>query len=148
MRTCTRRLEWDAAHRVTKHGGRCENLHGHRYIAEIHVGAPTLDDKGFVFDFGQIKEVVGSWIDDMWDHGSILYEKDHELIHLCHAKGWKVCKMSSEPTAENIAAHLFRVAGDLLSEYKVSVVRVRVYETPNCWADYSGEVGVPDEGII
>ena len=54
----TRRLEFDAGHRVLGHEGKCKNLHGHRYSAEITVTAPDLDGLGRVIDFGVIKEKV------------------------------------------------------------------------------------------
>ncbi|MHB8760606.1 MAG: 6-pyruvoyl trahydropterin synthase family protein, partial [Thiobacillus sp.] len=31
----TRRLEFDAGHRIPNHGSQCRHLHGHRYALEI-----------------------------------------------------------------------------------------------------------------
>jgi 6-pyruvoyltetrahydropterin/6-carboxytetrahydropterin synthase len=136
--TCTRRLEFDAAHRVTRHESKCRNLHGHRYAVEITVEADGLDECGRVVDFGEVKSIVGTWIDERWDHGTLLHPDDVDLHALCDASGWRHYTMSSEPTAENIAAELGRVAGELLAGRGLRIVRVRVYETPNCWADWLG----------
>ena len=39
--TCTRRIEFDAAHRVMGHEGKCKHLHGHRYALEARVATPA-----------------------------------------------------------------------------------------------------------
>ena len=137
MRTCTRRLEFDAAHRVTRHESKCHNLHGHRYVVDLTAEAPELDDKGFVIDFGVLKTVVGSWIDEALDHGTIVEKNDH-LADFVLENEWKRYVMKGEPTAENIAAMIFAVGNGLLacSGGLVRLSHVRVYETPNCWADY------------
>lgn len=136
-RTCTRRLEFDAAHRVTRHESKCRHLHGHRYAVEVTVSAESLDDRGRVIDFGAVKDLVGGWIDANLDHGTIIKRGD-PLGDFVAAAGWKLHVLDGEPTAENIAEELHRVATDLLGQHgtDIGVVSVRVYETPNCWADF------------
>lgn len=131
MTTCMRKIEWDAAHRLVNHESLCAHLHGHRYVAEIECEAP-LDDLGRVVDFSEIKSKVGKFVVEQWDHASILNVADEKLIALCRENNWRVYLMQSNPTAENIAAELLRVAQSLLS---VKVVRVRIWETPNCYAE-------------
>jgi 6-pyruvoyltetrahydropterin/6-carboxytetrahydropterin synthase len=130
----TRRIEWDSAHRVTQHGGKCRNLHGHRYAAEVTIRGQVPED-GMVLDFGIIKRELGGWIDDNWDHGALLSHRDAELHDLCDKSGWKVWIMAGEPTAETIAEELF-IQASLMTEGKGLIVeKVRVYETPNCYAE-------------
>lgn len=76
---CTRRIEFDAAHRVFKHEGKCKHLHGHRYALEATFAAANLDKLGRVVDFAVIKEVLGAWIMEHWDHATILFDKDKAL---------------------------------------------------------------------
>lgn len=139
-----RRLEFDAAHRVLGHEGKCRNLHGHRYIVEVTVEADQLDSIGRVVDFGVIKSEVGGWIDKHLDHNTILHPADPLLSHLnsnearkpyiLPATDWGV---NQNPTAENIAKALYSIAGVLLRPYDVRVVHIRVWETPNSYADYT-----------
>lgn len=138
MRLCTRKLEFDSAHRVMRHESKCRHLHGHRYVVELTVAAKELDDLGRVIDFSCIKNVVGAWIDEHWDHGTLLNYADTELLALCKKNDWKWYGFDCNPTAENIAAELFYKADTLLEEYGVQVHHVRVYETPNCWSDFDG----------
>lgn len=163
MPRITRRIEFDYGHRVLGHEGKCRNLHGHRGVAEITVEAAELDSLGRVVDFGVIKKVVGGWIDENWDHNMLLHAadplwslwlgNDFNDQHLLFAGKEPYCfPPGKNPTAEVIAEVLFHKAQELLTEagglsqrppgYQVEsylkVVNVRMYETPNCWADYSG----------
>jgi 6-pyruvoyltetrahydropterin/6-carboxytetrahydropterin synthase len=134
IRRCTRRLTFDAAHRVMRHESKCRNLHGHRYVLDVTCQG-ELDGLGRVVDFGLMKERIGGWVDERLDHGTILHEDDTDLIKLCQKSGWKIYVLGQNPTAENLAQHLFASAGALLPA-DVRPVAVRLYETPNCWADY------------
>ena len=136
MLTITRRLEFDAGHRLRNHESKCRNVHGHRYVALITCRAPQLDDVGRVIDFGKIKEIVGSWIDEQWDHGFI-YEAGDIIGEGITAASMKTFEMATPPTAENMSKYLFRVAFDFLNAHNIEVTNVRLYETPNCYADYN-----------
>lgn len=130
----TRKIEFDAGHRLVKHESKCRNVHGHRYTAEITVEAAALDDCGRVIDFGAIKEIVGGWVDEKWDHGFLMERGDPIAIWL-EANAMKAAVLDFPPTAENLAQELLRVAYGLLRDKGIRVVRVRLWETPNCYAD-------------
>lgn len=149
--TITRRLEFDAGHRLLHHEGKCRHLHGHRYVAEIEVSAAGLDAMGRVIDFACVKTEVGGWIDREWDHNMILnpadpvmqlFDENNELgertFQALHGRGIYTMPRGQNPTAENLAVVLYDVASKLLSPHGVEVVRVRLYETPNCSATYPG----------
>lgn len=143
--TITRRLEWDSAHRVMKHESKCATLHGHRYTALLAVSAPKLDDKDRVIDFGVLKARVGGWIDDTWDHATLVNEDDTELLAFVAGQALshghrKPFAFRGEPTAEVIAAVLFNKAVELLADTDITVEAVEVFETPNCSALVSREL--------
>lgn len=155
MTSITRRFKWDAGHRVLGHGGKCRHLHGHEYHAEVTVTAGRLDGLGMVLDFSAVKEAVGKWIDDNWDH-NFLCHPDDPLNYQAEGRQlsgpdadlayWRkedgvfagrkpyVMKIGN-PTAENIARELFDKAQELLGD-RFRVVKVRVQETQNCVAEY------------
>ena len=137
MITCTRRIEFDAAHRVMLHESKCKFMHGHRYVVEATFTAKELDVQGRVIDFGVIKQVLGGWIDDHWDHTAILNQEDTALgKQLEAATGQKVYYLPYNPTAENIAHYLIdQVCPKLFNDQDVRCVSIRVHETPNCHAD-------------
>lgn len=150
MVTITRKLEFDAGHRVLKHESKCKHLHGHRYVAEITVAGQELDSLGRVIDFGVVKQVVGGWIDKVWDHNLILHPNDPLLRALDGIRGAdsllveeilggkEPFVLDSNPTAENMSRVLFEISDELLRPYDIKVVAVRLFETPNCWADFNG----------
>jgi len=138
--TCTRKIHFSSGHRVLHHEGKCVNPHGHNYYAHIFAEAEHLDSLGRVIDFSVLKEKIGSWIDEHFDHTFLVYEKDSEMIAALNlVKGSKppfICPFN--PTAENIANYLLTVVcPDLLKEYAIKVTKVIIYETDNCYAEAS-----------
>ena len=135
MIKATRIIEFDAGHRLLRHESKCAHIHGHRYKAEIHCEAPELDAVGRVIDFSVIKELVGSWVDEEWDHAFLVNVKDQVMWRFLDEQRQKHYVMPCEPTAENMAAHLLEQARHLLKDKGVRVVLVRLWETPNCFAE-------------
>lgn len=156
--TITKILEFDAGHRVLGHSGRCRFIHGHRYKAEITVEAWKLNELDMVIDFGDVKKLVGGWIDKHWDHNFICHEDD-PLMKLCRQMGTGVIAdeivdsqlkraferipfvmPNGNPTAENMAAILFKEADSLLRDNRIKVLGVRLWETPTCFAEVRSPV--------
>jgi 6-pyruvoyltetrahydropterin/6-carboxytetrahydropterin synthase len=140
--TCTKVLRFCAGHRLMHHEGRCAQLHGHNYEVEITAEpVGSLDGVGRVVDFSVIKEKVGAWIDDQWDHGFLVHERDLDALwalrEFAEASGvpQRVVHLPVNPTAENMAHHLFTVATTLLRDDGVQIRRVRLWETPTCYAE-------------
>lgn len=134
---CTRIIEFDAAHRVIGHQNKCQYLHGHRYKIEASFYAEKLDSIGMVIDFGIIKKILGSWIDENWDHTAILNQNDEILSEqISNITGQKIYKMKSNPTAENMADYLLNeICPVLFKDTKIKCHKIRIYETPNCYAE-------------
>jgi len=135
---CTRKLRFDAAHRVMNHESKCATLHGHGYEALITATSDKLDSIGRIIDFSVIKEKVGDWIDKYWDHNVLVNNEDTCVIEALNSIPRKkdpfICCFN--PTAENIAHYLLTtVCPKVLQDSYVKVIRVRIYETPNCFAD-------------
>ena len=144
--TCTRRLEWDALHRIPGHKGECAAYHGHRYAAEITCAAPRLDELGMVIDFGVIKSEVGGWIERHFDHTAILQRGDNDpaaaaIIASNAAHGKPAYLLDDPPTVENIVAELALHAERLLSPHGIHVEKVRLWETPNSSATWRRRAG-------
>lgn len=138
MITCTREFGIDAGHRLQKHESKCKNLHGHRYrfvVTVTHKNDPDqLDAIGRVIDFSALKEIIGSWLDSMWDHGFIIERGDPIEKALLEDKT-KFYVVEFPPTAENLAAYLWAQCALLLPAY-LKPVEVTCFETPNCSATF------------
>ncbi len=134
---CTRRIEFDAAHRVMGHEGKCKYLHGHRYTVEASFVAERLDTVGRVVDFGKIKALLGGWIDEYWDHNTILSNEDNTLgEQIAIITNQDIFYLPNNPTAENMADYLLHtVCPSLFSNSGLTCVRIRLYETPQCFVE-------------
>ena len=135
MISCTKRIEFDAAHRILGHTSGCQMVHGHRYAVELTFSSDALDTMGMVIDFKEIKSRFKLWIDTNWDHNIILHKDDHKLgdaISSC--TGQKVFYLEFNPTSENIAYYLFNVVlKEVFSDvthYIEMCKSIKVFETP------------------
>ncbi len=133
MPEITRRLEIDAGHRLLKHESKCRHVHGHRFKFEITCTG-ALDQVGRVIDFSKVKEVVGGWLDAEMDHAFIA-ERGDPIIEWLEQNAMRVHVVPFSPSSENLAQYVLDRARLELFRFGVKVVRVRCYETPNCWAD-------------
>ena len=75
------RRQTPAAHRQPKHDGHCRHIHGHNWAFEITFACDTLDECGFVVDFGKLKE-VGVWFGLCFDHTLLVNADDPALESL------------------------------------------------------------------
>ncbi len=141
MKTCVRLLKCDAGHRVLGHEGKCAHPHGHEYRFEIEAAADGLDSIGRVIDFSVIKAKVGKWIDENWDHNFLVCMEDYRLKNalefVAESEGSKKpFVMPQNPTAENMAEYLLKIVCPReLANTGVTITRVRVWETQNCYAE-------------
>lgn len=134
--TATRRIEFDYGHRLLNHEGKCAHVHGHRGVVEIAASAPALDRVGRVIDFACLKELVGGWIDNHFDHAFIVNKDDHVMVEFLRINNQQHFILDVEPTAENLATFIAHKAQAMLESKGIAVARVRFYETPNCWAEW------------
>ena len=129
-------LTFASGHRLLGHQGKCVYPHGHTYRAEIWMASPQLDELGFVVDFTLLKERLGAWIDQNWDHSFLLNSQDTELLEgLRRVEGSRLFLFDdTNPTSEAMAYRLYLQAHELCG---VEPVRVRVWESNTQYAEYS-----------
>lgn len=137
MISCTRKIHFDAAHRIINHESKCKMLHGHRYVLEATFSAPDLDDLGRVIDFGEVKDIMKGWIDENFDHNTILSIKDKALgDEIAKVTGQKIYYINENPTAENIAKYLLEeIFPKIFDGKNITFENLRLFETPNCYVD-------------
>lgn len=142
----TRRLEFDAGHRIPNHDGQCRHLHGHRYAIEVTLMGVIADhpgkaDDGMVLDFGEIKRLTNQYVVEPWDHAFLVAKEDAGLVdYLDSIPNHKTVVMDHVPTVENLASAAFRLLQPVFNKAfggRLKLSSIRLYETPNCWADVS-----------
>ncbi len=115
--------EFASAHTLRDYPGACSRMHGHNWKLELEAIATTLDKVGMAIDFKKMKtaakEVGG--------------ELDHRYLNdLAPFK-------DINPTAENIAAYMFREISRKLNSNTIKVNAVTLWETERACVRYSEE---------
>ena len=140
----TRRLEFDAGHRIPSHNSQCKHLHGHRYAIEITLSGEIItvegqSEQGMVMDFSDVKRIANEKLVYAWDHAFLVYRGDRVVCDfLENLPGHKTVILDAVPTAENLALLAFRILDPAFHDTygnSLCLERVRIYETPNNWAD-------------
>ena len=143
----TRRLEFDAGHRIPDHKSQCRHLHGHRYAIEITLAGSVIDRagdpaNGMVMDFSEVKSLAKAHVVDLWDHAFIVYEKDTAVrAFLDGMPNHKTVVIDRVPTVENLAQTAFDILKGVYNDRfgrHLSLAKITLYETPNCWAEIDG----------
>ncbi len=132
------RSSFDGAHFLKDYNGKCANIHGHRWVVTVEVGSETVETsgpyRGMVVDFGKLKGDLMEETAKM-DH-MCLIEKGSlkpSTVEALNEEGFKLFELDFRPTAENLAKYYY----DVMSTKGYSVVRTRVFETPENCAEYS-----------
>ncbi len=146
MLTITRKLEFDAGHRIPDHKSQCRNLHGHRYTLEITLTGDVIDlegnsDNGMIMDFSDVKTLAKQHLVDVWDHAVLVYEKDDRVREfLASLPDHKTVVIDCIPTVENLARVAFNILKTVFTDRSGTGLRLHklvLHETPNCWAEVS-----------
>ena len=110
--------------------GRCarRNGHGHNYTLEVTVAGEADPVTGFVVDLKWLKDVIEREVLADFDHR-------HFNVEVPEFAGGKLI-----PTTENIAVAAWNRLEPAVSQAGgARLRRVRVYETPEIFAEYRGE---------
>lgn len=133
MYNITKTFTFCYGHRLYRDPGKCGRVHGHTGKVEITLGGEKLDDLGMLKNFDFMKDSVGRWIDENLDHCMLLCKAD-PLVGPLRTAGEKLFLMESNPTAENIAALIYKIT----RENGLPVKGVSFWESPTACASYSG----------
>jgi 6-pyruvoyltetrahydropterin/6-carboxytetrahydropterin synthase len=119
-------------HRLLNYHGKCQHLHGHNARAVITLQSESLDARGMVEDFSDLKRLVWGWLDSEIDH-TLLLHKDDPILHLLQDSGERVRVTQENPTAEVIAKMIY----EYVAAKGFPVTEVTLWETDTSYASYS-----------
>jgi 6-pyruvoyltetrahydropterin/6-carboxytetrahydropterin synthase len=132
----SREIDFCYGHRLLNYDGKCRYLHGHNGRAIITIESETLDQRGMVLDFSDIKRVVSTWIDESLDHRMLLHKTD-PAVPILQKLGEPMFLMDENPTAENIAKLIY----DFTASRGFPIVQCQLWETQHCFATYQARSG-------
>lgn len=139
--------QFSAAHRLNKgYRGKCQHLHGHNYTVRVTLSATKLNEFDFVMDFDDIKRLFDSWVQEHWDHVTLVSEQDETLIRFLREEEQRffIIPGGANTTAEVLAHYLFTQFNDMLAQevalgfgsLPITLVRVDVFESLRSEASY------------
>lgn len=137
----TKRFHFEMAHTLYEYDGLCRNIHGHSYNLEVTLigkvkKQPGHPKDGMVLDFGELKTIVESKIEDRFDHSlmvnSLVPKKQLERIKKTTER---VIIVDFQPTSENIVAYIAEILQQHLP-LGVSLFSIRLYETVTSFAEW------------
>lgn len=129
----TEQFEFSAAHRLHSNElsdkenqalfGKCNNPegHGHNYVVEVTV-SNEVEKQGQVIATHEFESTVKQLIIDRLDHKHLNRDIDYFA--------------EVNPSVENIVVAIFDWLDDQFGKAKLE--KIRLYETPKTWAEYSG----------
>jgi 6-pyruvoyltetrahydropterin/6-carboxytetrahydropterin synthase len=143
-----RRVTFCAGHRLLGHEGKCNNLHGHNYVAEFHVTGQQQDEIGRILDFKLLKDKCKGWLDEHWDHAFLLWERDENALAAVRScEPHRIYELPYNPTAENLARYLLEeVCPKLLSGTGATAQRIVIWESEESYAEVSLSSPATTEG--
>ena len=112
---------FEAAHYLRGYQGKCEAMHGHRYMVKVRIKVAELNDIGLAYDFGDIKVHLNQ-IMDRYDHTCLNEIPPFNVIN---------------PSAENIAGTIYRELAEKFATEPVTLAAVEAWETPHQGAIYT-----------
>jgi len=108
--------EFSSAHNLREYKGKCEELHGHNWKAEVVVTGERLDKSGMLVDFTVLKKELGE----------ILASLDHKYLN--EIEYFK----KVNPTSENIAKYIY----DRIKGKGLRIKSATVWESEKSCATY------------
>jgi len=133
----TRRVEFSASHCCARPDlseeqnralyGEAANPrgHGHNYVVEVTLEGEPDPVTGMVYDLKRLKQVLNQEVVEPMDHRFLNYEvPPFDRV---------------APTAENLAAEIWRRLAPQFATGTVRLHRVRVYETEDLYVDFEGD---------
>jgi 6-pyruvoyltetrahydropterin/6-carboxytetrahydropterin synthase len=111
---------FEAAHYLRGYRGKCENVHGHRYRIVVKIQATKLNEIGLAYDFTDVKRHLKEIL-ERYDHTCLNDNEPFDKIN---------------PSAENIAATVYRELEKRLSGEPVKLICVEAWESPEQGVSY------------
>ena len=130
-------------HRQWRDTGHCSFVHGYGRYVRLTFEAFFLDERGWVMDFGDLKDVK-SWIESEWDHRTLIAADDPvipELKILEEAGGinLNILPEGYLPGIEESCRYLYDKLNPVIqrkTNNRVEITRVEIWETEKNQAEY------------
>lgn len=115
--------DFASAHTLRDYPGACSRMHGHNWKLELEAVATQLDEIGMGVDFKVMKQAARE----------VAGQLDHQYLN--DLEPFK----NINPTAENIAAYMYREISTRINSDSIKVTALTLWETERACVRYSEE---------
>jgi 6-pyruvoyltetrahydropterin/6-carboxytetrahydropterin synthase len=136
----TKQFDFEMAHALDCHDGKCHNIHGHTYELSVTflgtpIDQPGTPKDGMVIDFADLKKIVKQNVVDVFDHALVLRDNSRFLGSIDHALNPRLILVPYQPTAEKLLEHMVSIIQEQLpGDVKLHSVLLR--ETNTSYAEW------------
>lgn len=139
MITITKKVEFEAAHRLSNYQGACSEIHGHTYKLAATFGGIIDPDTDMILDFKILKNILKLSILEPLDHRLILKE-NAENRGIFSAYTGKITWMESEPTSERMIEWMAKRLTALVPS-SIELVELHLHETSGSFTTWKNNKG-------
>lgn len=138
----TKKFNFEAGHALHGYDGKCKNVHGHSYKLFVTVIGTPINDlnnvkNGMVIDFGDLKTIVKTEIEDVFDHATV-FNKNTPHLELAKElidRGHHVILVDYQPSSEMMIIDFAERIKKKLPE-EVELHSLKLYETESSYAEW------------
>ncbi len=138
----TKAFDWEMAHALDHHDGKCHNIHGHTYSLEVTFFGEPIDEvgspkDGMVIDFADLKRIVKTHIVNVFDHALVLRDNSRFLGKLTTADNERLVIVPYQPTCENMLIQMVDIIREHMSDFPaVTLHSAMLRETKTSYATW------------
>ncbi|MDO3694171.1 6-carboxytetrahydropterin synthase [Wenyingzhuangia sp. chi5] len=138
----TKKFDFETGHALHGYDGKCRNVHGHSYKLYVTViGTPIQDPNhvknGMVIDFTDLKEIVKSEVEDVFDHATVFNKNTPhvELAKELQDRGHNVILVDYQPTSEMMILDFAEKIKNRLPNH-IQLHSLKLQETSSSFAEW------------
>jgi 6-pyruvoyltetrahydropterin/6-carboxytetrahydropterin synthase len=126
-------------HRLSKHLGLCNNVHGHNMKIEVQISCHDLDNNDMVIDFAILQNIIDMHT-KVYDHCTLLNSTDTDYINFLRERGRINTFENADPTAEMLAYKFYNIFSKGMKDVNqyINVDFVAIWESDDSVAIYDG----------
>ena len=138
----TKEFDFEMAHALDGHDGKCHNIHGHTYglsvtFLGVPIDAPGEAKDGMVIDFSDLKSIVKNNIVDVYDHALVLRDNSRFLGKIDEEINERLILVNYQPTCENMLIEMVEIIQVQLKNFEnVELHSVLLRETKSSFAEW------------
>jgi 6-pyruvoyltetrahydropterin/6-carboxytetrahydropterin synthase len=134
------KTHFDAAHYIRNYVGKCSREHGHRWEVEVVLESTVLDERNMLVDFKSVKSLLNDLVDAKLDHWQLNETLREPNVTAEYLSKWIYVELEGLFHAVSTTPPLNYEIRDAVQR-GLKLVRVTVWESPDCCVKYYQEGG-------